>query len=442
MMLTSTIVTVIIVIYLIVFLAMGWRRGFFRMILTTMSLIVTLVVSAFLVSPVTEWLIENTEVEKSVEKAVSNALGWGETSGDETADPGKSSENNSADSDNGNDSDSGKNASANSSSESNTDSGSSENKKNVWEQIKEAADEMAEDLGIYGGISGQSSDGTSNQSSDGTSDQSTASTSDQPGSSPSAAEHPETVASWQENETVLENAGLSENKVIEKSALTEKGFKSESNKSEMKGDLVEEETFLIKEGYGSEAETTINYDEYINAANEAYESGNFSSWEDVEATFGIDSDQLNQIEDEAIDSLSLPSFLKDLLSSNNTPEEYVKLGVSNFQEYIVKSISILVLKILVYIALVIAILIIIRILLLVTKAISRVPVISGVNKFFGALLGLLQGLIYLWLLCLLISAISQTPFGQQIINVINGSALLTAIYDHNLISAFLNGLFS
>lgn len=139
----------------------------------------------------------------------------------------------------------------------------------------------------------------------------------------------------------------------------------------------------------------------------------------------------DKTEEEIINETKLPKILKNALIKSNNAAEYVKLGVSDFKEYAVKSISNILLKILVYVALVIVIFIVIRILLAVSKVLTKIPVIRGINRFFGALLGLLQGLLILWLIGFVISLISNTGFGASVVDVLHKNVFLTFLYDNN-----------
>ncbi len=144
-----------------------------------------------------------------------------------------------------------------------------------------------------------------------------------------------------------------------------------------------------------------------------------------------ESEAKNKTDEEVINGTNLPKILKNALIKGNNAADYVKLGVSDFKEYAVKSISNVLLKILVYIALVIVIFIVIRILLAVSKVLTKIPVIRGANRFFGALLGLFEGLLILWLIGFVISLISNTGFGTSVVGIIHKNAFLTILYDNN-----------
>lgn len=156
----------------------------------------------------------------------------------------------------------------------------------------------------------------------------------------------------------------------------------------------------------------------------------------------IDDRQVAELEAGLLGELKLPQILKNTLIKKNTLSDYIRLGVENFKQYVVRSISMVALKIATYIALVIAIYIIIRILLLLTKVIEHIPVIRGINRFFGAIVGFIEGALILWIICLFISLISNTEFGGQIVDLIRQSAFLSYIYEENLVLRMVHAFFT
>lgn len=92
------------------------------------------------------------------------------------------------------------------------------------------------------------------------------------------------------------------------------------------------------------------------------------------------------------------------------------------------------LRVVAFLILAILIYIVIRIILSVAHVITKIPVIGGINRFFGGIVGIIEGLLVIWILCMIIQAISFTPFGTQALEVINQSAVLKFFYENNLLS--------
>lgn len=145
-----------------------------------------------------------------------------------------------------------------------------------------------------------------------------------------------------------------------------------------------------------------------------------------ETEFGIGA------EDDFIDTLVLPGFLKNDIKENNTLNNYVELGVQSFSEYISVRLTSIVMKAIAFILLMIVISVFFRIIVYLLKIISKIPIIRGINRLFGGILGLAEGLLILWCLCIFIIIFSGTAFGSECMEIIAGSKILSFIYNHNL----------
>ena len=57
------------------------------------------------------------------------------------------------------------------------------------------------------------------------------------------------------------------------------------------------------------------------------------------------------------------------------------------------------------------------------------PVVSGVNKVFGILIGLVRGLILVWILCYAVTVFSYTDIGQEAVQAMKDNKVLSLFYD-------------
>ncbi len=169
-----------------------------------------------------------------------------------------------------------------------------------------------------------------------------------------------------------------------------------------------------------------------------------SNPEDVagELSGGVNEDTVKAAENKIIEGLSFPGILKNDLIKDNNAEKYRELGVTGFKGYIARSISNLLVKILVYIALVIVIYVLIRILLMISKMITGIPIVHGINKLFGLLVGLAEGLLFVWLACFVVTLFAETEFGLKVVGTIHQSGFLTFLYDNNWLMKGVDVLFS
>lgn len=148
----------------------------------------------------------------------------------------------------------------------------------------------------------------------------------------------------------------------------------------------------------------------------------------------VDDPLVNSVESvqqTVIDGLPLPAFIRNDISKKNTPADYLSLKVTDFTDYLKTRLIDLADRTIAFLILAIVIFLIIRILLKLSGMINKVPLIGGVNRFFGGIFGLLEGLLFLWVICLLIMLFSGTSFGMKIVEVINSNAFLKLIYDNN-----------
>ena len=134
-----------------------------------------------------------------------------------------------------------------------------------------------------------------------------------------------------------------------------------------------------------------------------------------------------------IESLPLPSFIQNTLKSGNTLEEYVEMQVETFEEYTAAKFTDIIISAISYVIVMILAAVIIRLLLKGAKFVNKIPIIGGINKFLGALLGFFEGLLILWAVGLFIISVSGTSFGESIILLIQSNPVLDFIFDNNLL---------
>ena len=148
-----------------------------------------------------------------------------------------------------------------------------------------------------------------------------------------------------------------------------------------------------------------------------------------------------EMQETVIEKLPLPKFLKKDISKKNETSQYKLLDVSTFKEYISKRLSNIILQAISYIILLIVIYAVLRIILKIVGVIGKIPIIGGINRLLGGILCLVEGLLILWCLCFLITAISGTAFGESVLKVINESPVLKLIYDNNLLGMLVSSVF-
>ena len=141
-----------------------------------------------------------------------------------------------------------------------------------------------------------------------------------------------------------------------------------------------------------------------------------------------------------IESLEIPDQIKKLLIENNNGEVYQEMGVQIFEDYVGKYLADRVIRILIFTVLFIVFYAFLHIIIVWLDLISRLPIIYGLNKIAGAVLGLTEALIFVWVGALVLTLFSGSEIGRSMIDQINGSVWLTWLYDHNMLSYLVVGL--
>lgn len=136
---------------------------------------------------------------------------------------------------------------------------------------------------------------------------------------------------------------------------------------------------------------------------------------------------------EVIDKLPLPNSIKESLSENNNKSMYELLHVDSLEGYIVMSLTVMILNGVAYLVLFVLAFIVIKIIAGALDLISKLPILNSINKMAGLAIGILRGLIVIWILCIVVTVLSSTQIGQTMFTYINESEFLSFIYNNNLI---------
>ncbi len=133
-----------------------------------------------------------------------------------------------------------------------------------------------------------------------------------------------------------------------------------------------------------------------------------------------------------IRSLPVPSFLQDMMINYNNSEGYKKLDVTDFGGYIAGFFANLVLEAVAFLATFLLVNIILRAVFAALDLFARLPVISAVNRLGGLAVGLLEGVVIIWILMIILSLFSATEVGAKIAVMVSESAFLQTLADWNI----------
>ena len=141
-----------------------------------------------------------------------------------------------------------------------------------------------------------------------------------------------------------------------------------------------------------------------------------------------------------IENASIPAFIKDMLLQNNNSTVYGELGVNSFTAYVATSISRLVLNVLSFLVTFLLAIIIVKALMFAVNIIGELPVLGLINHIAGGALGLVLGLVVIWLGFLIITLLYSTAVGSACFDMVEKSSILTFLYNCNPFLLRLTGL--
>lgn len=141
-----------------------------------------------------------------------------------------------------------------------------------------------------------------------------------------------------------------------------------------------------------------------------------------------------------MESLELPDTLKQFLIENNNGQIYEALGVTKFQEYIGNCIANAMVSVVSYVILLFLVYLMIRMAANWLNLVTKLPILSGINKIAGAVLGGIQGLFFFWIAASLLTVAGNTAWGSEVLNQIEASHWLSLLYHLNPVTKFVFGI--
>ena len=158
------------------------------------------------------------------------------------------------------------------------------------------------------------------------------------------------------------------------------------------------------------------------------------------------SDVLNNLtrieQTKLIQNLPVPDFLQKLMLNYNNSEGYKKLGADTFGSYLVDFIANLILNIVAFLVTLLVSHVIVWGIFRILDLAAHLPVLRGLNRIGGLALGLVEGIVVVWVIFLVISMLSGTQIGVTLMKMIDESVILKPLYESNLLMRLVGGAIS
>lgn len=142
-------------------------------------------------------------------------------------------------------------------------------------------------------------------------------------------------------------------------------------------------------------------------------------------------------QNQAIKKLKLPKAVEKNLISDNNESAMQSLGVSTFAKYVAKKLTAIIINALTVLCLYLILKLILRLVVNIFDIVSKLPVLNGLNRSAGMCVGLLQGLLLIWVACMFLTALGSTSFGADALKTIGENSFLSFLYNNNILTNFV-----
>lgn len=150
-------------------------------------------------------------------------------------------------------------------------------------------------------------------------------------------------------------------------------------------------------------------------------------------------EEAQEKEDSLIESLPLPQSMKSEIAQNNTGEVYQYLQVNTFAEYIARYLASVLLNGISFILSFILASILIGLAVHALDLITKLPILHGINKVAGIAVGGMKGILFVWILLLILTIFCKTPVGKVCMEMVSQDPFLSFLYEKNiLVDIFLS----
>lgn len=142
-----------------------------------------------------------------------------------------------------------------------------------------------------------------------------------------------------------------------------------------------------------------------------------------------------------IRNLGLPAFLTEGLEENNNAAVYEYLAVSSFTDYVSDYIAVAVVNGVSFLVSFVFSTLLIRMITYALNIIARLPIIKGVNKLAGGFVGVLKGLLFIWIALLILTVFCNTEIGRQSFALMEKDYIVSFLYEKDVFIKIFMSIF-
>lgn len=157
------------------------------------------------------------------------------------------------------------------------------------------------------------------------------------------------------------------------------------------------------------------------------------------------SEQLLQTESSddlpLLERLILPESVKKALGKNENIQNYGNMAVETFAEYVAEYLAAIIVNGLSFLLSYVIAAFAIRMMAYGLDGMSHLPVLNGINRAAGAIVGMIKVVIIVWIALLVITMLYNSSVGKECLAMIEKDPLLSVLYKTDLFVQVLLSVF-
>lgn len=167
-------------------------------------------------------------------------------------------------------------------------------------------------------------------------------------------------------------------------------------------------------------------------------STGFSSFltEKVEAVLESVAPEAEDVSD-YIDGLPFPETIKGMLREDSDGLQAISAQKLALETYVCQRIVTVIINCVAFAVTFFAALLALVVLCRVLDLISRLPLLNEINHMAGLAAGVAEGVLVVWIFFVVLTMFTGTEFGKTAMQMISENALLSFLYDNNILSGFI-----
>lgn len=134
-------------------------------------------------------------------------------------------------------------------------------------------------------------------------------------------------------------------------------------------------------------------------------------------------------EEEALSTLEIK--YNKVLQEKLKREIYKQADETGVFEKIGKATANMIIESLIFLLTIIVLWLVLHVIEGILDLVAKLPVLKGINRILGMLVGLLGGVVFIWALAFLLSLCSTTQIGKDLLQMVTSNHILNLIYENN-----------